>query len=78
MSTNYNTVGIKSQDHIIGIGSHIKFDHVRGEGVGTKRAPGPILMGLKLFKRRSEEECLLRHTKFGSNIHSASYKDSLQ
>ena len=72
------SVGVKSQDHTMGLGPHIKFDHVRGEGVGIKKAPGPILMGPKLFKRRSEEKCLLERTKCGSNMHSASYKDSLQ
>ena len=71
-------VGVKSQDHTMGLGPHIKFDHVRGEGVGTKRAPDPILMGPKLFKRRSEDKCLLGRTKCGLNMHSASYKDSLQ
>ena len=48
-------VGVKSPERTMGLGPHIEFDHVRGEGVGTKRAPGPILMGPKLFKRRSEE-----------------------
>ena len=72
------TVGVKSPDHIIGLGPLIEFDHVRGEGVGTKRAPGLILMGLNLFKRRSEEKCFLGRTKYDSNMHSASYKDSLQ
>ena len=46
--------------------------------MGTKRAPSPILMGPKLFKRRSEEECLLGHAKYGSNIHPTSNKESLQ
>ena len=48
-----------------------KFDHVRREGVGAKRAPDPILMGLKMFKRRSEEKCFLGRTKYDSNMHSA-------
>ena len=75
----YNTsVGVKSPDHTMGLGPHIEFDHVRGEGVGTKRAPGPILMGQNLFKRRSEKECLLGCTKYGSNMHLGSNKDSLQ
>ena len=56
----------------------VKFDHVRGEGVGTRRALGPILMGPKLFKGRSEEECLFGRTKYGSNTHLASSKESLQ
>ena len=71
-------VGIKSPDYTLGLGPHIKFDQVRGEGVGTKKAPGPILMGPKLLKGRSEEEYLLGRTKYGSNMHSASNKDSLQ
>ena len=71
-------VGVKSPDHTLGLGPHIEFDHVRGEGVGTKKAPGPILMGPKLLKGRSEEEYLLGRTKYGSNMHSASNKDSLQ
>ena len=71
-------VGVKSPDHTMGLGPHIEFDHVRGEGVGTKRAPGPILMNPKLFKRPSEEERLLGHTKYDSNMHSVSNKDSLQ
>ena len=45
--------------------------------MGAKRAPGPILMGPKIFKRRSEEKCLLGRTKYGSNMHSACYKDPL-
>ena len=72
------SVGVKSPDQTMGLGPHIKFDHVRGEGVGIKKASGPILMGPKLFKRWSKEKCLLRHTKCGLNMHSASYKDSLQ
>ena len=66
----YLNVGAKAQDHTMGLG-YGKFDHVRGEGVGAKRAPGPILVGLKMFKRRSEEKCLLGRTKYGSNMHSA-------
>ena len=45
--------------------------------MGAKRAPGLILVGLKMFKRRSEEKCLLGRTKYGSNMHFAYYKDSL-
>ena len=71
-------VGVKSPEHTMGLRPHIEFDHIRGEDVGTKRAPGPILMGPKLFKRRSEEEYLLVRTKYGSNMHSASNKDSPQ
>ena len=74
----YVCIGVKSPEHTMGLGPHIEFDHVRGEGVDTKRAPGPILMGPNLFKRRSEEECLLGRTKYGSNMHLASNKDSPQ
>ena len=73
-----STIGAKAHDHTMGLGSHIKFNHVRGEGVGTKRAPGPILMGPKLLKGRSEEECLIGRTKYSSNMHSVSTKDLLQ
>ena len=45
--------------------------------MGTKKAPGPILMGPNLFKRRSEEECLLGRTKYGSNMHPTNNKESL-
>ena len=45
--------------------------------MGAKRAPGPILMGPKIFKRWSEEKCLLKRTKYGLNMHSACYKDPL-
>ena len=71
-------VRVKSPERTMGLGPHIEFDHVRGEGVGTKRAPGPILMGPNLFKRRSEEDCLLGRTKYGSNTPLASNKDSPQ
>ena len=43
-----------------------------------KRAPGPILMGPNLFKRRSEEECLLGRAKYGSDLHPTNNKESLQ
>ena len=62
----------------MGLGPHIEFDHVQGEGVGAKRAPGPILMGPNLFERRFEEECLLGRAKYGSNMHLTSSKESLQ
>ena len=45
--------------------------------MGAKRAPDPILMGPKVFKRQSEEKYLLERTKYGSNMHSAYYKDPL-
>ena len=45
--------------------------------MGAKKAPGPILIGPKIFKRRSGEKCLLERTKYGSNMHSACYKDPL-
>ena len=72
------SVGVKSLEYTMGLGPYIKFNHIRGEGVGSKRVPGPIFMGPKLFKRRSKEECLFGRTKYGSNIHSASNKDSPQ
>ena len=71
-------VGVQSPEHTMGLGPHIEFDQVRGEGVGTKRAPSPILMGPNLFKRQSEEECLLRRTKYGLNTPPANNKDSPQ
>ena len=46
--------------------------------MGAKKAPGLILMGPTLFKRRSEEKCLLGRAKYGSNMHSTSNKESLQ
>ena len=73
-----NFVGVKSPDQTMGLGPHIEFDYVQGEGVGAKKAPGPILMGPDLFKRRSEEKCLLGRTKHGSNMHPTSNKESLQ
>ena len=45
--------------------------------MGAKRAPGPILMGPKIFKRRFKEKCLLGRTKYVSNMHSAYYEDPL-
>ena len=71
-------VGVKSPDQTMGLGPHIKFDHVRGEGVGAKRGPGPILMDPNLFERQSEEKCLLGRAKYGSNMHPTSNKESLQ
>ena len=62
----------------MGLGPYIEFNHVRGESVGTKRTPGPILMGPNLFKRRSEEECLLGYAKYGSNMDPTNNKESLQ
>ena len=72
------SVGVKSPNQTMGLRPHIEFDYVRGEGLGAKRAPGPILMGPDLFKRRSEEKCLLGHIKYGSNMHPTSNKKSLQ
>jgi len=62
----------------MGLGPYIEFDHVRGKGVGAKRAPDLIFMGPNLFKRWSEEKCLLGRTKYGSNMHPTSNKESLQ
>ena len=72
------SVGVKSPDQTMGLGPHIEFNHIRGERVGAKRAPGPIFMGPNLFKRRFEEECLLRRAKYDSNVHSTNNKESLQ
>ena len=46
--------------------------------MGAKKAPDPILMGLKLFKRQSEEKRLLGRTKYGSNMRPTNNKESLQ
>ena len=43
-----------------------KFDHVRGEDVGAKRAPSPILVDRETFKGRSKEKCLLGRDEYGS------------
>ena len=72
------SVGVKSPDQTMGLGPHIKFDHVQGKSVGAKRAPSPILMGPNLFKRRFEEKCLLGRVKYGSNMHPTNNKESLQ
>ena len=72
------SVGVKSPDQTMGLGPHIEFNRVRGESVGAKRAPSPILMGPNLFKRRSEKECLLGRAKYGSNMHPTTNKEPLQ
>ena len=72
------SVGVKSPDQTMGLGPHIEFNHIRGESVGAKRALGSIFMGSNLFKRRSEEECLLGRAKYDSNVHSTNNKESLQ
>ena len=46
--------------------------------MGAKRALGPILMGPNLFKRQSEEECLLGRAKYSSSMHPTNNKESLQ
>ena len=48
-----------------------KINHVRRKDVGTKRAPSPILIGLKTFKGQFEEKCLLGSDEYGSNMHFA-------
>ena len=60
------------------LGLYEKIDHVRGEDVGAKRAPGPALVGLKMFRRWFEEKCLLRSNKYGSNMNSTCLKDPPQ
>ena len=72
---NIENVGVKSPDQTMGLGPHIEFNHIRGVSVGTKRAPDPIFMGPNLFKRRSEEECLLGRAKYDSNVHSTNNKE---
>ena len=62
----------------MGLEPHIEFKHAQGESVGAKRAPGLILIGPNLFKRRSEEECLLGYAKYGSNMDPTNNKESLQ
>ena len=62
----------------MGLEPHIEFNHAQGESVGAKRALGLILMSPNLFKRRSEEECLLERAQYGSNMHPTSNKESLQ
>ena len=47
-----------------------KISHVRGEEVGAKRAPSPVLVDGGTFKGRSEEKCLLGRDEYGSNMHS--------
>ena len=70
-------VGVKSPDQTMGLGPHIEFNHIRGESMGAKRAPSPIFMGPNLFKRRSEEGCLLGRARYGSDMHPTNNKESL-
>ena len=44
----------------------------------AKRTSGPTLMSPNLFKKRSEEECLLERAKYGLNVHPIHNKESLQ
>ena len=44
----------------------------------AKRTSGPTLMSPNLFKRWSEEECLLGRAKYGPNMHPTNNKESLQ
>ena len=54
------TVGVKTQDHKMGIGFRMGNSTTAEEKAWVpKRAPGPILVGLKMFKRQSEEKCFL-------------------
>ena len=56
----------------MGLGSRMENSTIVEEKAWVpKRAPGPILVGLKMFKRRSKEKCFLGCTKYGSNVHSA-------
>ena len=52
-----------------------EINHVLGEDIGAKRAPGPVLVGQKTSKGQSEEKCLLGHDKYGLNMHFAHQKD---
>ena len=45
---------------------------------GAKRTFSPTLISPNLFKKRSEEECLLRRAKYGPNMHPIHNKESLQ
>ena len=47
-----------------------KINHVRGENVGAKRAPNPVLMDMKTFKGWFEENGLIGRDEYGSNMHS--------
>jgi len=49
-SLKLNSVGVKSQDHAMGLGPHIKFDHVRREGMGIKRLPAQFLKAQNCLK----------------------------
>ena len=43
---------------------------------GAKRTSSPTLMSPNLFKKRSEEECLLGRAKYGPNVHLIHNKES--
>ena len=45
---------------------------------GTKKNSSPTLISPSLFKKTSEEECLLRRTKYGPNVHPIHNEESLQ
>ena len=46
--------------------------------MGAKRAPSSVLVGMKTLKGQSEKKCLLGRDEYGSNMHSAYYKDPPQ
>ena len=71
-------VGVKSPDQIMGLGPPIEFNQSKEKVWASKRAPSPILMGPNLFKRHSEEECVLGRAKYGSDMHPTNNKESLQ
>ena len=76
--TEYHYRGKGPRSHNGPWAPYEKIDHVRGEDVGAKRAPGPALVGLKMFRRRFEEKCLLGRNKYVSNMHSTCQKDPPQ
>ena len=64
-------VGAKAQDHTMGLGPRTENSTASEEKAWVpKGAPSPILVGLEMFKRWSEEKCLLGCAKYGSNVHS--------
>ena len=74
----FGFVGVKSPDQMMGLGPPIEFNQSKEKVWAPKRAPSPILMGPNLFKRRSEDECLLGRAKYGSDMHPTNNKESLQ
>ena len=64
-------VKAKAQDHTMGVGPRTENSTAFEEKTWVQKgALGPILVGLEMFKGRSEEKCLIEHAKYGSNVHS--------